>query len=197
MVCERVSEDNQSRMFQLHVVLDQQKNWLEYAPSWVTAIAAFITIIVASLIARNQSKLQRTLAEKQIEIQKIQLEQQARQLKKDLFDRRFAVFTGAQEFISYVLQNNGDIELAGPGQYRQFRDYMERAEMLFGDDVNRYLLDVDETARAFYVSAKKMKTSAASNMDVIQKQAQLLDRISVALLQQRKEVFRPYLTLDY
>ena len=61
-------------MLQLHVVLVQPKNWIEYVPSWVTAGAAFITVIVAVLIARNQSRLQRTLAERQVEIQKMHLD---------------------------------------------------------------------------------------------------------------------------
>jgi hypothetical protein len=129
-------------MFRLHIVLDQSRDWIEYVPPWVTALAALITVAVAVVIARNQGRLQQTLAEKQFEIQRMQLEQQERQLKKDLFDRRFSVFTDVQKFFDYVLQKNGDIELNGPGEYRQFRECMERAEMLFGDDVKEYLEDV-------------------------------------------------------
>jgi hypothetical protein len=181
-------------MFRLHVVLDQSRDWTEYVPLWVTALAALITVVVAVVIARNQGKLQQTLAEKQIEIQRMQLEQQERQLKKDLFDRRFAVFTDVQKFFDYVLQKNGDIELSGPGEYRQFRECMERAEMLFGHDVMTYLEDVDETARAFYVSAKRRGINLG-DVDAINKDGTLLDRLSVVLMPQRKGLFRPYLTL--
>ena len=93
-----------------------------------------------------------------------------------------------------MLQKNGDIELAGPGQYRQFRDYMERAEMLFGDDVNKYLEDVDETARQFCVSARRRQINAGDPA-AINRDGELLNRLSVTLLKQRKGLFRPYLTL--
>lgn len=183
------SGDNQSGMFQLHVILDQPRSWFQYAPPWVTAAAALTTVIVAVLIARNQSRLQKTLADKQIEIQKMQLEQQARQLKKDLFDRRFAVFTGVLEFIGYVLRQNGNIELPG-AEYRQFCDCRERAEMLFEGDVNRYLADVDETARAFYVSAQARNNAiTAGDMDKIHEDSRLMERLGVRLLQQRKGLF--------
>jgi hypothetical protein len=176
-------------MLQLHVVLDQPKNWLEYAPQCVTAFAAAITVFVAIFIARNQGRLQKALAE-------MQLEQQARQLKWNLFDRRFAVFAGVLEFISYVVQKNGVIELAGPGQYREFRECMETAEMLFGNDVIKYLEDVDETAREFYVSARRRGINSG-DIDAINRDGELLSRLSVTLLQQRKGVFRPYLFLPW
>ena len=183
-------------MFQLHVVLDQPRIWLDFVPPWVTAVAALTTVVVAVVIARNQNRLQKAMADKQVEIQNMQLEQQSRQLKKDLFDRRFAVFTEVLEFISYVLRENGKVQLTGPGQYRQFWESMERAEMLFGVDVNQYLADVDQTARAFYVSAQgRDKAIATGDVDAITKDGELLNRLSVTLLQQRKGVFRPYLTL--
>jgi hypothetical protein len=185
----------QGRMFQLHVVLDEPKSWLEYVPPWVTAVAALITVLVAALIARNQNKLQKALADKQIEIQKSQLDQQARQLKKDLFDRRFAVFTDVLDFINYVLREDGNIQFGGPGQ-RQFWEAMEKAEMLFGKDVNAYLADVDTTARKLYVSAKGMnKASATGDVEEINRNGELLSRLSDELLQRRKAVFRPYLSL--
>jgi hypothetical protein len=160
----------------------------------VTALAALITVVVAVVIARNQGRLQQTLAEKQFEIQRMQLEQQERQLKKDLFDRRFAVFIDVQKFFDYVLQKNGDIELHGPGEYRQFGECMERAEMLFADDIKEYLEDIDKTARAFYVSAKRRGINLG-DVAAIDKDAQLLDRLSVTLMPQRTGLFRPYLTL--
>lgn len=182
-------EHNSIRMFQLHVVLDQGKNWLDYVPPCITAVAALSTVLVALRIARNQNKLQTDLA-------KMQLAQQERQLKKDLFDRRFAVFVNVLDFVSYVLQENGKIQLAGPGKYRDFWESMEKAEMLFGADVNEYLADVDKTARAFYVSAQGLdKAIATGDVEAIDKNAELLDRLGVKLLQQRKWVFRPYLAL--
>lgn len=86
---------------------------------------------------------------------------------------------------------------AGPGPYREFWLLLEKAQMLFGDDVNSYLADVDRTARASYVSTKRMgKAPAAGDTDGINKNAELLNRLSITLLGQRAEVFRPYLSLD-
>ena len=173
-------------MFQLHVVLDGQKNWLEYLPPWITA---FASVVVASVIALNQTRLQTTLANRQLDLQE-------RQLKKDLFDRRFAVFTQALDFMTYVLRNNGRIELAGPGEYGTFRESMETAEMLFGDDVNEYLAALDKTAREFCVSAQALEQAKArGDVDAINKNGQLLNDISVTFLAKRTQVFRPYLKL--
>jgi hypothetical protein len=158
-------------MFQLHVVLDQAKSWFDYFQPCITAVAALGTLLVALRIARNQNKLQAELA-------KMQLAQQERQLKKDLFDRRFAVYVNVLDFVSYVLQENGKIQLAGPGKYRDFWESMEKAEMLFGADVNEYLADVDKTARDFYVSAQRMdKTIATGDVEAIDRNAQLLERL--------------------
>jgi len=109
---------------------------------------------------------------------KLQLQQQERQLKKNLFDQRFAVFVNVRDFITYVLRENGKIQLAGPGQYREFWESMEKAEMLFGTDVNKYLGEVDETAREFYMSAQGMdKAIATGDIEAINKNGQLLERL--------------------
>jgi len=50
----------------------------------------------------------------QIRLQKIQLDQQAQRLKKDLFDRRFEVFTAVDSFITYVIRSDGKLKLSGP-----------------------------------------------------------------------------------
>ena len=83
-----------------------------------------------------------------------------------------------RDFITYVLRENGKIQLAGPGQYREFWESMEKAEMLFGTDVNKHLGEVDETAREFYVSAQGMdKAIATGDIEAINKNGQLLERL--------------------
>jgi ribosomal protein L34 len=133
-------------MFRLHVVLDNSRTWVDYAPAWVTAVAALVTVFVAILIARNQNKLQETLAKKQTDLQEAQL-------KKDLFDRRFIVFTDTLDFIGMVIRNDGDIVLEGP-EYRHFLETTQKAGMLFGADVRSYLKGVTETTTNLYVSAR-------------------------------------------
>jgi hypothetical protein len=51
-------EHNGGSMFQLHVVLDDAKSWVDYVPLWITAGAALITVGVVVFIARNQNRLQ-------------------------------------------------------------------------------------------------------------------------------------------
>jgi hypothetical protein len=174
-------------MFPIHVVMGQPKSWwLDYVPC-ITAFAALITVCVAFWIAQKQMELQKELAKRQFDIQ-------TRQLTKDLFDRRFAVFTAVDSFIAYVVQNNGKIQLAGPGEYRQWREAMERAQMLFGEDVNEYLKRVEQTAGEFYVAVHKLENNRA-DMEAIDDNERLLNELSVALPAKRVQVFRPYLEL--
>jgi hypothetical protein len=186
-------------MFQVHVILDQPKGWLDYIAPLGTILAAFaalMTVFVARRIARNQNVLQQVLADRQFELQKAQLEQQERQLKKDLFDRRFAVFTDTGDFLVYVIRQNGNISLTGP-EYRQFSQTMEKAQMLFGADVGAYLEDVDKTARDFYVLAQgRERAVQTGDVDAIKQDGDVSVRIGVDLLQKRPVVFRPHLSLE-
>jgi hypothetical protein len=182
-------------------VVDQQNNWFDHLPQWITAVASLIAVLVAFLIAKNQNRLQKTLADSQREIQieqialqKMQLEQQAQQLKKDLLDRRFEVFTAVDCFITYVIRSNGKIELVGPGEYRQWREIMERAQMLFGEEVYKYLGTVDKTARDLYVVVRKLENDP-TDMEAIENQFLLSTALADTLREQRAQLFRPYLEL--
>jgi hypothetical protein len=174
-------------MFRLHVVLDDAKSWIDYAPAWVTAAAALVTVFVAILIARNQNKLQETLAKRQTDLQEAQL-------KKDLFDRRFTIFTDTLDFIGMVLRNNGEFVLEGP-EYRHFLETTQKAGMLFGADVRSYLKSVIETAKDLYVSARGRASAIQSgDVDAINKHGDLLSRL-IDLAPAAEDVFRPYLSL--
>jgi hypothetical protein len=188
-------------MFPFHVFVDEAKSWLDYAPAWVTAVAALGTVIVALRIAHNQNRLQKTLAERQLEIQseqiklaKMQLDQQAHQLTKDLFDRRFAIFTAVEDFITWVIRSDGDIEFFGPGEYRNWREAVEKAQMLFGEEVIDYMEVADKAARDLYVVVKKMAKNSA-DMQAIDDQNRLMNQLTITLREQRVEIFRPYLAL--
>ena len=174
-------------MLQIHVLLDEAKSWIDYVPPLVTALAALGTVVVAVRISNNQNSLQRILAERQLDMQE-------RQLKKDLFDRRFTIFTETLDFIGLVLRNDGDIVLEGE-EYRHFRQTMLKAGMLFGADVRNYLKGLDETARELYVSAKgRVQAVASGDVAAINKHGELLTRIS-ELAPVAEDVFRPYLSL--
>jgi len=165
-------------MFHLYVVLDQPKNWLEYAPPWITAVAALITVVVAGWIARNQRKLQMTLAE--------------RLLKKDLFDRRFKVFTDAAEFMRPILASPSAFDpLSDEG--RRFAETVQSAEMVFGPEVFEYLNDVNKTAIGLWASHQKMAKDRGDN-DAITENADRFQHLS-DLWQKRSEAFRRDLSL--
>src|SRR5580698_6364685 len=78
-------------MIQVHVIVGQTKNWLDSLPalgaigSCVSAVAALIAVCVSLSISRRQMDLQE------------------RQLRQDLWNRRFKVFTNTGAFIRSVL----------------------------------------------------------------------------------------------
>lgn len=185
-----------------HVVLDQPKSWLDYVQfitSCVTALAAIATVLIAARIARNQNKLQETIARNQLELQKTLAEQQANlqkiQLIQNLFDRRFAVFTAVEDFIVFVIQSEGAIEFTGPGEYRNWWETTQKAQMLFGKDVMDYLESLDKAAWDLHkalLALKKDQTDTKANHDHSRLQTELANSIR----QQRVKIFGPYLDLS-
>jgi hypothetical protein len=121
------------------------------------------------------------------------LEQQDRQLKKDLFDRRFKVFSDTGEFTAFVPLADGDISL-NSDEYRQFWQTMETAEMLLGTDVTQYLEDIQRTASELNVSAQGRENAIRiGDVNTIHKHRELLLHLN-ALFQSRAGVFRSYLS---
>ena len=124
-----------------------------------------------------------------------QRELQERQLRKDLFDRRFDIYTKTREFMTYVAREDGKIALTGP-EYREFQETMERAEMLC-ERVYPYLTEVEKTVRDLYVYRQKEgQALAASDTALIKQGADLQYRVYVTLWQRRKDEFRQYLSLE-
>ena len=120
---------------------------------------------------------------------------QGRQLKKDLFDRRFNVYTDTGDFLNYVRRNDGKIELSGP-EYLRFHEAIEKAEMLFRQEVHKYLIEIRDTAGDFYADKfKENEAAITGNQEVINRLDELRKRLS-ALWKQRNDVFRPDLHLE-
>jgi type II secretory pathway pseudopilin PulG len=182
-------------MLQLHVVLDQPKGWLDYVMALgpvVAAVAALIAVIVTRTIARNQNTLQETLANKQFDLQKAQQEQQERQLKKDLFDRRFAVFKDTGEFISPILSTPTSFTPQGDG-YRRFGETLQLAEMLFDPEVREYLEDINSTAVDLWASNQRRIKDPGDN-HAIEENAEQFQHL-LDLWKKRPEVFRRDMSL--
>jgi hypothetical protein len=105
-------------------------------------------VVVTLRIARNQIASQETLASRQRE----QLE---RDLKKDLFDRRFRIFTDTAEFMRPILSSPSAFTPQSD-EHRRFQETMQTAGMLFGADVREYLEDVEATAVGLSASRQRM-----------------------------------------
>ncbi len=174
-------------MFQLHIVLDQG-GLLDYVvplAAALTATAAIWTVIVARTIARNQNNLQTTLAGRQEQLQE-------RQLRKDLYDRRFKVFTDTGDFIRPVLSSPTAF-CPQSDEYRRFEETMQHATFLFGTEVRAYLEDVRGTTVGVWASYQKMTKDRGDNRD-IEENAEKFQHLS-DLWQKRPEVFHREVSL--
>lgn len=187
---------------QLHVVLDQPKGWIDYVMAALGALGALGTVVAAAAalkavnvtrsIAGKQSKLQETLANKQFDLQKAQQELLERQLRKDLYDRRFTVFTDTGQFMRPVLSSpNGFTPEAD--EYRRFGETVQNAEMLFGPEVCKYLEDVDRTAVGRWASNQR-RTTDRGDINAITEYAEQFQHLS-DLWQKRTDVFRREISL--
>ena len=153
------------------------KNWVDMFAAFAPIVVSILAIGISIWVATRQNDLQ------------------ARQLRKDLFDRRFAVYTGTREFLNFVQQRDGEKLLQGP-EYGQWAETIERAEMLFGPEVLVYLREVDMAARNLYVyHAEEQKIIEAGNEKRMEEGKQLRERIYEVLPKRRNEVFRSYLSL--
>jgi hypothetical protein len=125
-----------------------------------------------------------------------QLKIQKRQLKKDLFDRRFVVYTDTRDFLNYVGQMDGRIILQGP-EYHHFLESVEKAEMLFPATVHQYLKEIVMQAGELYAYRfKEAKAISTGDQDELDRGAALTKLLYVTLPSQRNQVFRPYIKMD-
>jgi predicted naringenin-chalcone synthase len=154
-----------------------QKSWTD----WLVPAASMLVSIVAVSISLWVANRQRELQE--------------RQLRKDLFDRRFDIYTKTRDFMTYTMRNDGMIVLTGP-EYREFQDTMEKAEMLC-EKAHPYLVEINKAAlELFEYKQKEPESVSTGDVDAIQQGGRLRVRLFVSLPQRRKEAFRPYLNLE-
>jgi hypothetical protein len=74
------------------------------------------------------------------------------------------------------------------------KEAIEKAQMLFGEEVIDYMEVTDKAARGLYVVVKKMAKDPA-DMQAIDDQYRLMNQLTITLREQRVEIFRPYLAL--
>ena len=166
-----------------HVIVDQPRGWLDY----ISAIGAFGTVLaaVAALVAVIVT---RGVAKRQLDLQE-------RGLRKDLFDRRYAVFLDTGEFLRPLL-SSPSIFSAESDEYRRFGETAQKAEMLFGkcSEVCKYLAEINKTAASLSYSYQKMSKDPGDN-NAIEENALAFKRLA-DLWETRSEVFRRDMSLE-
>jgi hypothetical protein len=82
-------------------------------------------------------------------VAKLQREIQERQLRRNLFDKRYAILLLVQEFLAHVLKMDGAVDLQGD-ECRRFWNAMAQAEFLFDSDVNSYMNEIKQTVLSLH-----------------------------------------------
>jgi hypothetical protein len=110
--------------------------------------------------------------------------------KLDLFEKRFAVYKGAQRFLTHILKS-GKIEL---DKLFEFRRDTQDAVFLFSDDIPKYLDSIDRKALDMGTKAEQYK-----DLPVGEERSKLCKEESRLLMElldelpRLKDVFAPYL----
>ena len=144
----------------------------------VTASAAVVAIVVAVRAQRNQLRLE------------------ALRLRLDLFDKRFAVYRTAEEFVWYMLREAYNIEIGA--DYRRFLRAKSEASFLFGSDVVMYLENVNRIFIDLYPKCKDFSHQNSQGLDVLELGREITDvwgKLSGEVPAQHKDVFSGYLQL--
>lgn len=106
---------------------------------WIDLLEAFgplIAVVVALLVGFTQLWLQE------------------RQLKQDLFEKRWKVYTGVQDYLAAILREDGD-DLLGP--YPQFRRDTDPGELLFSRAVWEHVNAVGDAGLSFRAARSKVR----------------------------------------
>jgi hypothetical protein len=156
--------------FNLYAVQQAQKSWVDFAPILVSILALAISLWIAI---------------RQIQIQRWQL-------NKDLFDRRFSVYTETRAFLTYANGLGQSFTIHCP-QYDHFRETKEKAEMLLPAEVYDYLVEIDKAASDLGFASKKL-AAKPDDPELIQSIEDLSNRLQT-LPQRRTDVFRASLKM--
>lgn len=148
--------------------------WIDKLSPVFSSLAAVIGIVIAIWVAKRQNRL---------------LEQQ---LKQDLFDKRFAVYSAISSLAKTVDDRKGRIELRDLGTYL---DASREAQFLFGADVMQYLREFTALVFALYESVQEHTTLDSLGQPQFNKTSETTGCVE-AVANKRKsleDVFRIYL----
>jgi hypothetical protein len=153
-----------------------------------TPVLSALVGISAVVVAVRLGVLQRRIQEGQRKIQE-------GQLKHSLYDKRFSVYEGSRIYMVRLMQRNGAVD---PADLEAYVPEIEKGEFLFGEDVQKFLIDLRELGINLYVKATEAahlqtirEDSTTQHLEV----TAMMKELCGAMLERRKSVFRPYLKL--
>jgi len=161
------------------------KECLQGLVPFLSALVAIFAVLMTFLLA----KWQRSIQEGQRRIQKAQLEN-AR------YDRRFSVYEGALKYMVRLMQMNGAVDGSDLGTYVP---EIEKGEFLFGSDVHKFLTDLRDLGIDLYVKSGEATRLSAMGKETNAKDLEvgrLMEELSGAMMERRRQVFRPCLKLE-
>jgi len=113
--------------------------------------------------------------------------------KLDMFEKRFAVYKGVQEFLTIILQN-AKFDL---NQLFEFRRKTQDSTFLFGKDIPQYIDVIDKKALKMRSVAEQYGPLPVGpqRSELCEEESRLLMEL-LDELPRLKEVFAPYLRFD-
>jgi len=162
---------------------------LSAAASAAAAVGGTLAFLVLVIYTAETSRL-RKATENQLHLQQ---QVQEDQVKLSLFDKRFLIYSGVDEFVMSILRNNGVNMMSD--DYRRFADRVGQAEWLFRADVNNYLAEIKTLALYLHPRCIERDHKSAMHQDISALSHEITEammNLSGPILERRNSVFRLY-----
>lgn len=114
--------------------------------------------------------------------------------KLDMFEKRFAVYKGVQEFLTIISVQGGKFDL---NQLFEFRRKTQDSTFLFGNDIPQYIDQIDTKASEMMATKEEYEPLPVGQQkhEMVEEANRLLAEL-IDELPKLKEVFAPYLRFD-
>jgi len=114
--------------------------------------------------------------------------------KLDMFEKRFAVYKGVQEFLTIISVQGGKFDL---NQLFEFRRKTQDSTFLFGNDIPQYIDYIDKKASEIMATKEEYEPLPVGKQkhEMVEEASRLFGELRDEL-PRLKEVFAPYLSFD-
>lgn len=157
------------------------------ATDWITAFGTIASLAIATtaiVVTRSVAKEQKSLQE--------------RQLKKDLFEKRLAVYRDTAELLRSTRNENEIFDILDK-RYPEMLDLTERADFLFGPEVANYVETLLQALTTdLHVKIDEMRHKKKTGEPTGEISREILERtmqIRQEFRPRLKPLFQPYLSL--